>query len=117
MIRNVRTTRSTFTLHGGNNGGSRNNQFPKTNPHEQLHQGSVFNHGVVGIGSLGDGAEGVHVSRKTDKVGGDETNNSQHGSAAVSVESQISKERVSEMLLGPTRKAARKSTASSLETS
>lgn len=37
----------------------------------------------MGINGVGDGLEGVQVSRDADKVGGDETNDSQHGSASV----------------------------------
>ena len=39
--------------------------------------------GVVCINGQGDGVEAVGITGETDKVGGDETYNGKHGSAAV----------------------------------
>ena len=72
----------TFSIHHGDTGGSGHNEFPKSNPHQKLSHGSG-QESVVGIDGLGDGLEGVLFSGDADKVGGDETNDGQHGGTSV----------------------------------
>ena len=78
-----KVTGFTFSLHGGDRGGGRDDQIPKSNPKKQLAHGSGFQESIMGIHGLGDGLEGVHLTGDTDEIGGDETNHSQHGGTSV----------------------------------
>jgi len=70
-------------LHGGNSCWSSDDHVKKTNPQKKLVHRTTVQKSIMGIDSLGDRLERVHFSWKTEKVSGDETNNSDHGSASM----------------------------------
>jgi hypothetical protein len=79
----IRTTGFTLSLHGSSGGRASEEEVEKTNPQKKLVHGSSLQKGIVGIDGLGDGLEGVHITRDANEVGGDETNDSQHSSASM----------------------------------
>jgi hypothetical protein len=78
-----KVTGFSVSILGGNNSGSSDNKVEKSNKEKKLEHGSISQESIVGINSLGDGFERIHFSWKSDKVGGNESNNRQHGGSSV----------------------------------
>lgn len=79
----VRTSSFTLSLASSNGSRSSDDHVPQTNEQQKLVHRSGLEKSIVGINGLWDGLEGVHVSRDTNKVGGNESNDGQHGGTAV----------------------------------
>jgi hypothetical protein len=79
----AKVTRLALSLHGGNNGGGSDDEVEKTDPENELEHGTRSEESIVGSNGARDGLEGVQISRDADKVGGNKTNDGQHGSASV----------------------------------
>ena len=77
------TSSLTFSIHGSNSSRSSDDQIEKTDPQKKLVHGSIVQKSIVGINGLGDALEGVHFSWDADEVGGDETNDGDHGSTSM----------------------------------
>lgn len=82
LVSESKVTGISLSLHCGLDGGNGNNSIEQTNEQKELVHGSLQKH-VVGINSLGDGLEAVGISGDTDKVGGDESDDGEHGGTAV----------------------------------
>mmetsp|Transcript_742 Transcript_742/g.991 ORF Transcript_742/g.991 Transcript_742/m.991 type:complete len:224 (-) Transcript_742:18-689(-) len=82
LVSKSKVTGISLSLHCGLDGGNGNNSIEQTNEQKELVHGSLQKN-VVGIDCLGDGLEAVGISGDTDKVGGDESDNGEHGGTAV----------------------------------
>mmetsp|Transcript_19767 Transcript_19767/g.54975 ORF Transcript_19767/g.54975 Transcript_19767/m.54975 type:complete len:227 (-) Transcript_19767:34-714(-) len=73
----------TVSLGGGSSGWGGDDEVEETNPEGELVHWSGLEESIVGIDGLWDGLEGVHLAWDADEVGGDETNDGQHGGTSV----------------------------------
>mmetsp|Transcript_30754 Transcript_30754/g.52228 ORF Transcript_30754/g.52228 Transcript_30754/m.52228 type:complete len:219 (-) Transcript_30754:43-699(-) len=71
-----------LSLHCGLDGRDGNNGIEQSDEQKELVHGALQKN-VVGIDRLGDGLETVGISGDTDKVGGDESDDGEHGGTAV----------------------------------
>ena len=82
LVSKSKVTSLSLTLHCGLDGGDGDDGIEQSNEKEELVHGSLQKD-VVRIDSLGDGLEAVGISGDADKVGGDETDDGEHGGTAV----------------------------------